>query len=202
MNIYSVFIIPFLFITGCVTFPVEVNEDPFKGVTTVRADMWHTVLDSSLDNTRVLYEKTVTGGLVSDPVVAFEFVAVMDPYYYRYNGEPLKPDAFVLVNRKSYPVGLFDIYKTRYDYPTVTSGYWWGFPYPYYGVIVIGHTTRYTLKAKMRLTPDLQQAIAGADIYRIRLYAGDSPVTLEATPKQLEAVKKFLAAGAAPAGDR
>jgi hypothetical protein len=204
MKIYAALIIPFLFSAGCATFPVEIKEDLFRGVTTVRADMWHTVLDSRVDNTRVLYEKTIESGRVADPIVSFEFVAMLDPYYYNYHGEPLRPDAYVLVNKKSYTVGLFDIYKSLYDIPMVSGGFLWGFPFPYQGAIIVGHSTRYVLKAKMRLTPDIQQAILAADSYQVRLYTGDEPITLEATPKQLEAVKKFLMTGAvpAPAGDR
>ena len=73
-------------ITGCANFPVVVNDDPFKGVKSVSVDMWHTVLDSDLDNIRTLYHKKISKGEVSDPIAVIVFVAVVDPYY-GYRGE-------------------------------------------------------------------------------------------------------------------
>ncbi|HOT44901.1 MAG TPA: hypothetical protein PLM53_09725 [Spirochaetota bacterium] len=190
-------------ITGCVSFPVTVNNDPFKDVTTVSVDMWHTVLDSDLDNIRTLYTKTISKGDMSDPVATIVFVASADPYY-GYHGQDMSKEAYVMVDATTFPLSLIDNKKERvkhntmiYDYPYVYP-YVYGYPHFFFyypGVVIVKESRRYILTARIRLTPEIQSAIMGGSSYKIRLYLGETPVTLEATSKQLEALKKFIVYG-------
>jgi hypothetical protein len=196
-------VLPFLVLTGCISFPVVVNRDPFKGETVVTADMWHTVIDSRIDNIRVLYQKHIKNGVVSDPVATLVFVATVDPYYYNYNGESLNPEAYIVADNTSFKVNLIEnknLGEKRssiiYNYPLIGPYF-----YFYYNPSIIIRTeNRRILIAKLRLTAEIQSAILGATHYMIRFYIGDSPLTLEATPKQLASVKKFLLTGTEGAG--
>ncbi|HOT44905.1 MAG TPA: hypothetical protein PLM53_09705 [Spirochaetota bacterium] len=51
------------------------------------------------------------------------------------------------------------------------------------------------LTATIRLTPEMQKALDGADFYGIRCSIGGDPVTLEAAPGQLGALRQFFRAG-------
>jgi len=203
-RLYVLFIFIFIAVmTGCVSFPVTVNNDPFKDVTTVSVDMWHTVLDSDLDNVRTLYTKRIAKGEVSDPIATIVFVASADPYY-GYHGQDMSKEAYIMADATTFPLSLIDNRKERvkhntmiYDYPYV---YPYGFGYPHFyfyypGVVIVKESRRYILTARIRLTQEVQSAIIGASSYKIRLYLGETPVTLEATSKQLEALKKFIAYG-------
>lgn len=188
-----------ILLTGCVSFPVQVNNDPFKDVTTVSVDMWHSVLDSDLDNIRALYTKSISRGDVSDPIATIVFLASADPYY-GYQGQDMSKEAYIMADTTTFPLNLVDHRKERvrhntmiYDYPPV-----YGYPHFYFyypGVVIVKESRRYVLTARIRLTREIQSAIVGAASYKIRLYLGETPVTLEATPKQLEALKKFIAYG-------
>jgi hypothetical protein len=191
-----IIMIPLLVLNGCAQFPVTVDKDPFKGVTQVTADMWHTVIDSDIDNRRVLYNKEIVNGVVSDPVVSFVFVAEIDPYYHTYNGEGLKPEAYILADDKSYKVNLFERKNRKGKTTSIMYGYGYYWYMPYYGrVIVNSSVRRRILAAKAHLNTEIQSAIFGSHKYMIRFYVGDSALTLEATSKQHESVKKFLSVG-------
>jgi len=181
---------------GCASFPVVVKNDPFKGVTDVTVDMWHSVVDSRIDNVRTLYHKQIAGDRATDPTATFVFVAAVDPYYYNYQGESINREAYLMVNSVRFPVTLVDNTNVPmkrnsavYDY------YFYGYSHFFYypGVIIWKETNSRVLTAKIRLAPDIRKALAGASSYTMRFYLGDMPVTLEATQRQLEALKKFLA---------
>lgn len=183
-------------VSGCASFPVVVQNDPFKGVTDVTVDMWHTVLDSRIDNVRTLYQKQIAGDRVTDPTATFVFVAAVDPYYYNYQGESLSREAYLMVDSVRFPVTLTDSTNVRmkrnsavYDY------YFYGYSHFFYypGVVIWRETNNRVLTARFRLTPEIRKALVGASSYTMRFYLGDMPVTLEATERQLEALKKFLA---------
>ena len=192
-------IFSFIALAGCKMFPVTVSDDPFRGVTVVTADMWHSVVDRRIDNLRVLYSKTISNGSLSDPTVRFEFVANNDPYYNDYHGEKLGPEAYILTDNKSFTVKLIDSSLIPRKIPIVSS-YGFGFFHPFYREIIIGTSEQYTILAKIQLTPEISQAILGAGRYMIRFYTGDTPLTLQATKRQLDSVKTFLLKGA-PAPD-
>ncbi len=192
-------------VSGCASFPVVVQNDPYKGVTDVTVDMWHRVVDSRIDNVRTLYHKQIAGDRVSDPTATFVFVAAVDPYYYNYQGESLSREAYLMVDSARFPVTLTDSTNVRmkrnsafYDYHFY--GYSHFFYYP--GIVIWRETNSRVLTARFRLNPDIRKALAGASSYTMRFYLGDMPVTLEATQRQLEALKKFLACEkqAAPPG--
>lgn len=169
-------------LTGCGSFKVVVNNDPFKQSTVVTVDMWHKVVDSRMDNRRVLYTKEIKNGRVLDPTVSFEFFCVINSFY-GYNGEDLKPEATVLCDNKNFNVNLFNV-KNNKQSNIYVSNYSAG----------TYHSS--TLLADMKLTLDVQRAIMNCESYMIRFYAGNTPITLKATGSQLDAVKKFLAADA------
>jgi hypothetical protein len=192
----TLLLLQLLIIPGCAGFPVIAQNDPFKGVTDVTVDMWHTVVDSRIDNVRALYHKQIAGDKASDPVATFVFVAAVDPYYYSYQGESLSREAYLMVNSERFPVTLTDSTNVAmkrnsavYDY------YFYGYSHFFYypGVIIWKETNNRVLTAKIRLSPEIQKALAVASSYTMRFYLGDMPVTLEATQQQLEALKKFLA---------
>jgi hypothetical protein len=198
-------ILPFVVMTGCISFPVVVKRDPFRGETVVTADMWHTVIDSRIDNIRVLYQKHIKNGVVSEPVVTFWFVATVDPYYYNYNGESLGTEAYVVADDTSFKVNLTE----NKNLGEKRSSVMYTYPYPYGGPyfyfyynpsVIIRTENRRILIAKIQLTPEIQSAILGATHYMIRFYVGDNPLTLEATPRELASVKKFLLTGMEGAG--
>ena len=173
--------------TGCSRFPVVVNRDPFKdGVTVITDDMWHTVTDSRIDNTRVLYYKYIKNGEVSEPIVTFEFVAKIDPYYYDYHGESLNPEVYILTDNAQFTEKLIVNENLKQDMEM--SRY-------YYSHVRIRTDSWHMLIAKIKLTPEIQQAIIKTKKYMIRFYLGDNPLTLESTPNQLDSVKKFLVTG-------
>ncbi len=199
-----------IFMTGCASFPVAIHEDPFKGVTIVSVDMWHTVLDSDLDNIRTLYYKKISKSEVSDPIATIVFVGTVDPYY-GYHCEGLSREGYIMVDSESFPVNLFENKKERMKHNSMYYNYPFFFAYPHFhpyfhfyypGVVIVKESRRCILTAKISLTPDIQRALAGAVSYKIRMYQGEIPVTLEATSRQLEALKKFLmngqSAGAPP----
>ncbi len=190
-------IMPLFFVTGCISFPVVMEKDPFRGVSVVTADMWHSVVEGDVDNLRALYRKDIKNGEVSDPVVSFVFVTEVNPYG-TYYGEGLKPEGYILADGKSFKVVLSERNNVkRVTYPPVYDVYPMWYPYYFRGVI-IRTVTRHVLTAKLTLTPDIQGAILTSRSYHLRFFLGDNPITLEATPKQLESVKKFLEAGIAP----
>ncbi len=186
-------------LTGCVSFPVVVKDDPFKGVTEVSVDMWHTVLDSDLDNVRTVYYRQIAGEEASPPAATFVFVATVDPYYGGYNGENLDNKAYIMADRERFTVELAGNTNARmkrntvyYDFPII--GYHHFF-YFYPGVTVRSVSNQHVLTATVKLTADIQRALMSASSYMIRFYAGNNAVTLEATPKQLEALRQFLRTG-------
>jgi hypothetical protein len=189
-------LLPFLILTGCISFPVTVEKDPFRGVSVVTADMWHTVIEGNVDNVRVLYQKEIKIGENLDPVVSFVFIADMDPYYGGYYGEGLKPEAYILADGKSFKV----ILSERNNVKRVSHPYVYAYPmwFPYYRSVIIRTVQQHVLTAKLTLTPDIQGAILPSKSCLIRFFVGDNPVTLEATPKQLASVKKFLATSVMP----
>lgn len=201
MKKITLFIIAHFMFAGCASFPVVVTDDPFKGGSVITADMWHSVLDRGIDNTRVLYLKTITVGSVSDPTVKFEFVASDNSYYGDYHGEKIEPDAFILADSISFPVKIIDSFRDSRKVPVVSSfGFFYPFHrfhyFPLYHGVIIGSGSQYTLTAKIRLSPDICRAILSANKYMIRFYTGDTPLTLRATPRQLDSVKRFLLKGA------
>ena len=186
-------LLPLFILTGCLSFPVVVNKDPFKGISVVTADMWHTVIDSRIDNLRVLYKKEITNGEISDPTVSFAFAADIDPYFYNYHGDDLKPEAYILADSTSFRINLVE----RNNENRQGASYFYNYPVviPFYRGFIITSRSQRILTAKLKLTPEIQKAVIVSKSYMIRFYFGDNPLTLEATPKQLESVKKFLAAG-------
>ncbi len=110
MKKYLILLFSDLFFVGCVSFTVTWENDTFNGAEVVTADMWHTVVDSSIDNRRVLYRKEIVRGVVSDPVVSFNFVAYPDSDYH-YHGESINPEAYILADKKSFPVRVYNIEK-------------------------------------------------------------------------------------------
>lgn len=188
-----------LFLTGCASFPLVINDDAFKRTTGVTVNMWHTVLDSQLDNVRTSYHKEISGRNISDPEVTVVFVATVDPYYNNYQGESLSKDAYVMVDSALFPVSLSESSNVRmnktstiYDYP------YFGYPHFFYfgpGAVIVRESNNRILTARFTLTPDMQKALIGASTYKLRFYTGETPVTLEATSHQLDALKKFLEYG-------
>jgi hypothetical protein len=169
-------------LAGCSSFKVVVNDDPFKQSTVVTTDMWHKVIDSRMDNRRVLYTKEIKNGRVLDPTVSFEFFCIISSFY-GYNGEDLKTDAVILCDNKNFNVKLFNVKNNKQNNIYVNN-------------YSAGTYQSSTLLADMKLTADVQKAILNCELYQIRFYAGNSPITLRATGSQLDAVKKFLAADA------
>lgn len=195
---------PFLLVilmAGCVNFPVMVQDDPFMRKTAVSVDMWHTVIDGDFDNIRALYRKEISGGRVSEPVATIVFVATVGPYHNDYHGESLEREAYILVDSDLFPIQLTESTNNRYKRDAVIyDSFYWGYgyyPFFYYnpGVTIVRRRDSHVLTGKFHLTPEMQQAIAGAASYKIRLYAGKNPVTLEATPRQLDALKQFIEYG-------
>jgi hypothetical protein len=169
-------------LVGCGSFKVVVKDDPFKGATVVTADMWHKVLDSSMDNRRVLYTKEIKNGRVMDPTVSFEFFCVISSFT-GYNGESLSPNAVILCDSRSFNVGLYNV-KTNKQNNIYINNY------------SAGTYQSATLMADLKLSPEIQKAILNCQKYQIRFYHGSTPLTLGTTGSQLDAVKKFLAADA------
>jgi hypothetical protein len=186
-------LLPLFILTGCLSFPVVISKDPFKGTSVVTADMWHTVIDSRIDNLRVLYQKEIVNGEISEPTVSFVFAADIDPYFYNYHGEGLKPEAYILADSRSFRVDLME----RNNENRQGASYFYDYPVfiPFYRGFIITSRRQRILTAQLKLTPEIQKAVINSKNYMIRFYFGDNPLTLEATPKQLESVKKFLAAG-------
>ena len=186
-GIYDILLLMLLFLsTGCSRFPVIIDRDPFKdGVTVITDDMWHTVTDSRIDNARVLYYKYIKNSEVSDPIVTFEFVARIDPYYYDYHGESLNPEVFILADNAQFTEKLIVNENLKQDMEVSRI---------YFSHVKIKTDSWRMLIAKIELTPEIQQAIIKANKYMIRFYLGDNPLALEATPTQLDSVKKFLLA--------
>jgi hypothetical protein len=178
----------FLLLTGC-GFKVVVKDDPFKQVSVVTADMWHKVIDSKIDNRRVLYQKEIKNGKVTTTTVGFEFFAVITNWMgYNYNGETLGNDVYVMCDNKSYKLTIVDANKVQQTHVTSnqstdasgkTSTH-------------VGSANSCMLTGKITLTPEVQNAIQECENYMIRFYIGNNTLTLKATPSQLETVKKFL----------
>lgn len=53
-----------------------------------------------------------------------------------------------------------------------------------------------TIKLQIPWTVEIEKAVAAASSISYRFYAGTEPLTLTVTPKQLEAIRQFLAAAA------
>lgn len=177
-----------LFFAGC-GFKVVVSNDPFKKATVVTADMWHKVIDSKIDNQRVIYQKEIVNGKISKPTVSFEFsAAIGDMVGYHYHGEPLGNDVYVLCDANNFKVKLLDnniITSTHFGRQENTDS-----KGNVNTVVNIGHSGY--LSGKIILTQDIQQAILNCANYQIRFTVGNNYITLNATSSQLKAVKEFL----------
>ncbi len=187
MKRFIVFSILFLFLLGCRTFDVVVKDDNYKKATIVSADMWHKVIDSRIDNQRVLYEKEIKNGKVSIPSVTFIFSATLNPVW-GYNGEDILKDVILLCDNKSINVKLMDYKKVIQNTSIGAQSYdTTGKPIGATNIVSSG-----MLSGKVFLTADIQKAIMKCQSYSMRFYVGSNPLTLQATPEQLAAVKKFL----------
>lgn len=191
MKRFLVFLVLFVFVVGCRSIEVIVKDDPFKKATTVTADMWHKVMDSRIDNQRMLYEKDIKNGRVSIPTVSFQFYSIVHPFW-GYNGEDLKKDVILLCDNTSFKANIADYRKLLQENvsgsgSTNSSGH-------YSASVSTVHTS--TMTGKLFLMPDVQKAILNCKEYMVRFYVGSNPLTLKATPDQLEALKKFIAADA------
>lgn len=189
---FALFIIA-LVIAGCRSFTVVIKDDQFKGARVVTLDIYHKVIESYFNNTRIIYSKDIKEGKISDPEMAMDFWA-STAYGYNYHGDDLSEKAQLLIDGTVFQVKLYDrknVKATHFDlsrsYGGMSSG------------IAISSSYTSTLSAKLRLTPDIQQALARATEYKIRIYAGDTIVTMKAESSQLEAVKLFIAADGRPA---
>lgn len=180
---------------GCRSFEVVVKDDPFKGTSVITADMWHTVTDFRVfDNQRVLYEKEIKNGRVGTPTAFFLFNAIVIPMW-GYNGEDLEQSAYIVCDNNKFKTNIIGYKKeirtnVSGSGNTDASG-------NYHASVSTSRTS--VITGKIALTPDIQNAISKCSKYMIRFYltgGTNSPVTLEATPAQLDAVKKFIAANA------
>ncbi|MBN2159511.1 MAG: hypothetical protein JW807_08955 [Spirochaetes bacterium] len=189
-----IFVMLCAFIVGCRTFDVVVKKDPFKGSTVVSADMWHKVTDSRIfDNQRFAYEKEIRNGKTLIPTAFFLFQAYIVPLW-GYNGEDLEKNIFLVCDSKNFKVRMSEYNKV--ERTDVSGGGRTDSSGNYRSSV---STTRVcTITGKFQLTPEIQQAISKCSKYMIRFYlvGVNNPITLEATPAQLEAVKKFIATNA------
>jgi hypothetical protein len=182
-------LIIFVLLTGC-GFKVVVKDDPFKRASVVTADMWHKVIDSKIDNRRVLYQKEIKNGKASLTIVGFEFQAlIMNGFGHNYNGENLGNEVYILCDDKSFKLNLVDGNKVQQTHVSSSQST---------GVTgktstQVGSSSSCILTGKITLTPEVQNAIQKCDNYMIRFYTGNNTLTLKATPSQLETVKNFLA---------
>lgn len=174
-------------VVGCRTFNVVVKDDAFKGSTVITADMWHTVTDARIDNRRVLYQKEIIKGKVTNPIVSFEFGAFIYPII-GYQGAPLGNEVYILCDSKNFMVKLLDnnkVTQTSVGSSQTTNAMG-------QTSTQVNTTNMCTLTGKIVLTPDIQKAILACQSYQIRFTTGNDNLTLKATPAQLEALKKFL----------
>jgi hypothetical protein len=189
MKRFSAFLFLTLFLIGCSSFKVAVKEDPFKGTISVTTDMWHKVIDSKIDNRRVIYQKEIKNGKVMATTVGFEFYAVIANWGdYNYNGETLGNDVYVLCDNKSYKLNIVDANKVQQTevYSSQSKGASGSTSSQ------VGSVNTCMLTGKITLTPEVQNAIQKCENYMIRFYIGNNTLTLKATPSQLETVKEFL----------
>jgi hypothetical protein len=183
-----------LFLFSCRTFEVVIKDDKYKKATIVSVDMWHKVIDSRIDNQRVIYEKEINNGKVSIPTASFFFSATINPVW-GYNGEDIEKEAIMLCDDKNINVKFMDYKRTNESTVIGSQSYdTRGNP--------IGAANRVNsslMSGKIFLTPDIQKAIKNCKSYSMRFYVGHNPLTLQASPEQLAAVKKFLDVNASDA---
>jgi len=185
------FIFLVVFLAGCRSFDVIIKDDPFKKATTVTADMWHKVIDSKIDNQRMLYEKNINNGKVSIPTVSFQFYAIIHPVW-GYNGEDLEKQVIILCNNNNFKVNIAEYRKL--DQRNVHGSGNTDAVGNYSASVNTLYTS--TITGKFLLMPDVQNAILNCKEYMIRFYFGNTPLTLKATSEQLVAVKKFISTNA------
>jgi hypothetical protein len=181
------FLFPVLLLAGCGGFQVTVKDDPFKKATVITSDIWHKVIDSNIDNRRVLYQKEINKGKMSNPTVCFEFLASINNS--SYSGEELGHEVYILCDSNSFKLDLVagnKVQQSQVGSSTTTDSAG--------NNVTQVHSANFChLTGKIILTPDIQKAILNCRNYQIRFYVGNNTFTLQATEKQLEAVKKFLA---------
>jgi hypothetical protein len=187
MKRLALFLLLVFFLVGCKGMNIMVKDDPFKKSTVVTADIWHKVMDSKIDNQRVLYEKEIKNGQVTVPAVSFQFYAIIHPWW-GYNGEDLGKEVYLSCDDKSFKVNLLDYRNLKQENvsghgSTNAAG-------QYSASVSTTHTA--TMTGKIMLTPDIQKAIKGCNNFMYRFYVGSNTLTLQATSQQLEVVKKFL----------
>jgi hypothetical protein len=171
---------------GCRSFNVVVENDAFKGVVVVKADMWHKVIEGKLDNLQALYQKEINNGKITDAFIMLQFRAIQHPML-GYNGEDLEKSAYLLIDAKSYKIDMKDMSTSRNTYLHGNIG-------PNYAgtsSVTINATPTVALIAKVPLSEQMLADMANAQSLKIRVYTGINPCTLEATSSQLKAVKIF-----------
>ncbi len=191
MKRFFIYLILFSFIIGCGrSFQVIVKDDPFKKTKVVKVEMWHDVIDGSLDNTATVYNRDIKNGKKLPVIINMEFQSGKMSVGGDQGGK-LDKKAYISVDDKNFNVKLKDIVSEKktdyYGRETYTGGTT--------STINVNAQNWKQLKCKIKLTPAIEEAIINANKYLIRIYYGGNPTTLQATPDQLAKVKEFLQYG-------
>jgi hypothetical protein len=194
MKRFLVFLSLAFFVVGCRSFPVVIKDDPFTKGLSVTADMWHDVSDGNITNMRAYYTKNIKNGVSSIPELKLEFQGYFGAS--GYIGEKLENNVDISAGDKSFNLKFIDTtYKEMRQIHSSSSSS--ADSSGFRSSSSMGEWHYCILTGTIKLTPDIQKAILNGDKYLIRVYAGKTPTTLVASSKQLDAVKKFMAADAA-----
>jgi len=184
--ILFLFFICIIGISACQTASqVVAKDDPFTKSKVITLELWHKVVDGTLDNTSIIYRREIKDSQSIPSTATFFFRAVQ----YDLAGtslQNLSPTAYILIKDKSYKVALTDLTSektTRIDVEDL-------------GKMIDAYSSTWKdLRGKISFTPEMEKQILEADSLMYRFYQGDNASTLQAEPDQLAKVKEFLSAG-------
>jgi hypothetical protein len=164
---------------------VITKDDPFTKSKIVTLELWHKVIDGTLDNTTVIYKKEIKNGEISPATATFFFRAVQTDLAGT-TIQNLTPTAYMLIKDKSYKFIITDMTSEKTTLIDVED----------LGDRYDVDTTKYKdMKGKIVFTHEMEKEILKGDSLMYRFYQGENASTLNAEPDQLAKVKEFFAAG-------
>ena len=183
------FVIPILLLTfSCGrSFQIVVDDDPFGNSKVVKLNMWHKVIQGTLDNTETNYSREVKSSATSKALVNFTFSD-----QWMIEGSPdLERRGQLLIGSKVYKVN-YKVFKASVLRVEHGSASVHGTGQAAHGSYTGTIRNIKTMKAALVLTPQQERGILVANKLMYRFYTAGTSNTIEATPKQLAKVKEFL----------
>lgn len=165
------------FFYACGGFQVKVENDEFKKAKVISLDIWHKLIQGSLDNRRALYTCEVKDGVRGPSEVRFliRFSEANWGGISIKQGINLDPDAFVLIDGDTTKVTMTDLTSEH----GISGGFW--------------TTSSYAdMQGVIKLTADMERKMKTAKEIKYRFSVRGTNAVFQADEEQLLAMREFF----------